>query len=201
LRILDLGVGNGESMKLIKKMGGDVFGVEVSETLYNLAISNDLNVRFGTLSECNFGNESFDYIRSNHSFEHLTNPLETLHELNRILKPNGELFIGIPNSGSILYKLFKNKWYYFGTPFHPFNYNDRNIKLLLEKTGFEAVKIRYTGNFNGIIGSIQIYLNDQSDQKAFSNNFLFRVIAHQFARILNLFKSGDCIEVIAKKNN
>ena len=39
---------------------------------------------------------SFDYVRSYHSFEHMSNPRETLADIHRILKPDGKLMIGVP---------------------------------------------------------------------------------------------------------
>lgn len=44
-----------------------------------------------------FTANQFESIEADHVFEHLENPLETMRELHRILKPNGELIIRVPH--------------------------------------------------------------------------------------------------------
>ncbi len=200
--VLDLGVGNGDSMLRIKGKGGIVEGIEINENLYKLCIFKGLNVKFGTLLEAKFPDSYFDYVRSNHSFEHITNPYETLVEITRILKSEGRLFIGVPNTDSFNFKFFKENWYYIGAPFHPYNYNVRNLTLLLQQFGYKIEKVDYNGNYQGLLGSIQILMNlkskKPSDQGWFSNSFT-KAIFQFLSKILNIFKIGDCIEITAIK--
>jgi SAM-dependent methyltransferase len=200
--ILDIGCGSGEKLFFYKNNGAIVQGVEISNSASKIGNLSGLNIFNGTLLEARLPSNHFDYIRSNHSFEHLTNPVEVIKEMLRICKTGGKVFIGVPNTKSLTFKLFRKYWYYLGVPFHPFNYNPKNLSILLEKNNFEVDKIQYNGRFNGILGSIQIILNSKnkkkSDEGYFTNKFTI-LFFHQIARILNLIKQGDCIEIIATK--
>ena len=83
-------------------------------------------------------------------------------------------------------------------PFHPYSYNRDNLILLLEQFGFEVKKISYNGSWVGIIGGFQILMNLKNKRKSNEGwmwNKIFKVIFHQFARLINLFHQGDCIEI------
>lgn len=201
--VLDLGCGSGKALFLIRHKGAkEVYGVEISEKATEMGNKLNLNIINGTLENANFEDNKFDYIRSNHSFEHLTNPLETLIEMRRILKPGGELFVGVPNTKSLMFSLFKQYWYYLGVPFHPYNYNSYCFNKFLTENGFIVKRITYCGNSQGILGSLQIFLNrknKKTSRQGIVSNIFTDIIATQIARIINILKAGDCIEIIAVK--
>ena len=203
LHILDVGCGSGKELYQYKKNGAHVAGVEISKSGSAFGNEHGLNIFNGSLLEANFEKDRFDYIRSNHAFEHITNPVSTAEEIYRITKPGGKVFIGVPNSKSLPYRLFKKYWYYLGVPFHPYNYNPENLIKLFTSFGFKVDKVQYNGNLHGLLGSLQIYLNRKngksSEEGSPVHNQILRILAHQTARLLNWAKKGDCIEVIFTK--
>ncbi|MBB5439631.1 SAM-dependent methyltransferase [Pedobacter sp. AK017] len=197
--ILDIGCGSGRELFFYKKRGAMVTGVEISKSGTDFGNKYGLNIFNGTLKEANLEGDKFDYIRSNHSFEHITNPVETVEEIYRITKPGGRVFVGVPNTRSLPYRIFGKYWYYLGVPFHPVNYNPENLIKLFEAKGFKKEKVNYNGNLHGVLGSLQIYLNrnnkKSSSEGLLVNNILLKVVSHQVAKIFNLLKLGDCMEV------
>jgi ubiquinone/menaquinone biosynthesis C-methylase UbiE len=75
--------------------------------------------------------ESIDLVFANNFFEHLTKPdiIQTLHEVHRVLKPNGEILVLQPN---IRY-CAKDYWMFFD---HITPLDDRSITEALEISGF-----------------------------------------------------------------
>jgi SAM-dependent methyltransferase len=202
--ILDIGCGSGKFLYTMKKKGWQVFGVEVNENAALLGNElEQLNIHPGDLLSIKYNSDFFDYIRSNHSFEHITNPEPVLEETHRILKGGGKLLIGVPNIDSFNGRLFKKYWWYLGAPVHPFNYSVSTLTKMLEKHGFKVEKVTYNGDYTGVLGSLQIFLNRKnnknSDEGVFINSVFLRIISHQFAKLLNFFKSGDAIEIICSK--
>jgi SAM-dependent methyltransferase len=201
--ILDIGCGSGKELYEYKKNGAKVSGAEISKSGADFGNTYGLNIFNGTLLEANFETNRFDYIRSNHSFEHLVNPVETAEEIYRITKPGGKVFVGVPNSDSLPYNIFKKYWYYLGVPFHPVNYNPKNLIMLFESKGFKMEKVNYNGNVHGVLGSFQIFLNRHNKKSSMegwvANNVIIKIIAHQIARLLNVIKQGDCMEIIFVK--
>lgn len=203
-RMLDIGCGSGKFLYKMKQKGWEVYGVEISKNAADLGrnVAN-LNIFSGEVIHANYPDNYFDYIRLNHSFEHINNPHETLTEIKRILKQDGKLMIGVPNINSLNAKIFKQYWYYLGAPVHTFNYSNKTLPLLLKKHDFKNIHVKYNSNYGGLLGSIQIYLNrngnKKTDEGTLYNNKLLRVITHQTANITDFFKLGDAIEVNATK--
>ena len=203
-RMLDIGCGNGWFIYSMRNKGWEVKGVEPSKAGAEAGRKiGKLDIHHGELLSAGYPSDYFDYIRSNHSFEHIPNPNEILQEIHRILKPGGKVFIGVPNINSVNAKLFGQYWYYLGAPVHTFNYSDKTLPEMTKKHQFKNIKVGYNSNYNGILGSIQVMLNKGSDKKSHEgfviNFFPFKIIAGFLSVLQNASKGGDCIEVIFEK--
>jgi SAM-dependent methyltransferase len=205
-KMLDLGCGTGWFMKVMRDQGWETFGVEINSSAAELGRkSAGLNIFSGTLKQANFPPESFDYVRSNHSFEHISCPGETLDEIYRVLKPNGKVLIGVPNVGSLNARIFKQYWWYLGAPVHTFTYSVKTICGLMRKHGFAIQKVTFNSDFSGILGSSQIWLNRRNGRKstegAIINARFLRVPFHWAAKFVDLLRLGDAIEITAARKN
>jgi SAM-dependent methyltransferase len=165
-KVLDIGCGNGWVLYDFQKKGWQVAGVEPSKIAADIGNKYNLNIHNGTLLSANYKSNEFDYVRSNHAFEHINNPNEVLVEMNRVLKPNGVMMMGIPNYNGINSKIAKQYWYYLGAPVHTFNYSPKNIIQMFAKHNFEVTCIKYVSRASGMLGSIQVYLNRKNGKKS-----------------------------------
>ena len=203
-RILDIGCGSGKFLYSMRERGWRVYGVEVNTNAADLGKeAAGINIFAGNLISAKFPDNFFDYIRSNHSFEHIVNPHETLSEIYRILKPGGSLLIGVPNVDGLNSKIFKSSWWYRGVPVHTFGYSTKSLARILEQHKFNVDKINYNSDYSGFLGSIQIYFNRNSERLSgegfIINNLLFTIIAQRISKIFDFFKLGDAIEIISTK--
>lgn len=202
--MLDVGCGAGQYLFNMRERGWTVYGAELSRGAAEAGRKAGLDIRGGELMEAAFEPKMFDFVRSNHSFEHMPNPDAVLQEMRRILKDDGKLFIGIPNFDGAWAKLFTKHWWNFGLPVHTMNYTQKGIKTLLEHNGFRVEKIINSSDYSGFLGSWQIKRNSEkgifrSDGNIMSNKIL-RLPVHYVSKILDRFGRGDCIEVIASKS-
>src|SRR5579859_3951112 len=78
--MLDLGCGSGWFLEEMKTAGWEVQGVEISAAAAELGKRRGIPIYAGTVSDAAFPTAHFDYVRSNHSFEHIRCPNETLRE-------------------------------------------------------------------------------------------------------------------------
>jgi SAM-dependent methyltransferase len=204
-KVLDVGCGSGRFLSQAKENGWETYGVEVSEDAAKIGRTEaELDIFNGTLLEASYPSVNFDYVRANHSLEHIYNPNETLQEVNRILKPGGKLLIGVPNIDSLTAKLFKDYWWYLCPPVHTFNYSTKTLSEMLEKHGFKIERIRYNSNFGGIFGSLLLMMNSKSGKMTMGtiDNGLFvlpMMLSHYVAKVFDLFKLGDAIEITCVK--
>ena len=204
-RVLDLGCGSGKFLYAYREKGWRTFGVEINSEAARLGReAAGLDIFAGNLMAAAFPRENFDYIRSNHSFEHIVNPNETLEEIRRVLKPHGKLLIGVPNIAGWNSKFFRRYWWYLRVPVHPFSYSVTTLSKMLQKHGFLVEKVTYNSDFTGILGSLQIVLNRHT-QKVSSEGWLFNffpmvVLSQWAAMLLDRLHQGDAIEIVCRKD-
>jgi 2-polyprenyl-3-methyl-5-hydroxy-6-metoxy-1,4-benzoquinol methylase len=144
-RALDIGCGQGAFLNLLKINGWSVAGVDLSEAAAETAKRNfDIDVFVGDLEDAAFTPQSFDYIRMNHSIEHLPDPVRTLRAAALLLKPDGKMYIETPNSEAYGLKKMGEFWMPLETPRHLFLFCPGTLKTVLQMVGLRAEKITTT---------------------------------------------------------
>jgi 2-polyprenyl-3-methyl-5-hydroxy-6-metoxy-1,4-benzoquinol methylase len=106
LSFLDFGMGWGEWALMAKAFGCDSFGVELSSQRIQHAKSNGIKV----INWDEIPQYRFDFINTEQVFEHIPEPLQTLHHLSRGLKTDGILKISVPTAHDIVRRLKIMDW-------------------------------------------------------------------------------------------
>lgn len=193
---LDIGCGDGHDVELMKKYGWNAYGFEIGEKKDNFQSSIFFR---NSIEDLSLENIKFDYIRIWQVLEHVGEPDVFLHKIRQLLSEKGQVIIGIPNTNGLWAKIFGQFWFGRDVPRHLFNYNNKNIKLILEKHNFKVVKIKYQ-SFNGLIGSIQNLVTGISGKHIeIYNKLLLVVLFYPFEFLCNLLNISDAIVVIAEK--
>lgn len=139
---LDVGCGGGSYLYRLQQWGWNVFGVEPSPDGAAQARSLGLNVHEGELEQATFPTAFFDVVRLHHVLEHLSEPSRTLREIKRILRPNGVVYVTVPNTRSLTFHLFGSNWYGLDAPRHVISYSPASLKFLCDLTGFKVARRR-----------------------------------------------------------
>lgn len=144
-RLLDVGCGNGQFLAKMRALGWDVVGVETDPKAVSVAREEyGLEVNQGTVEEAGFPTESFDAVTMNHVIEHLPDPVNTLRECRRLLKPAGRLVVITPNIRSLGSRLFGRAWRGLEPPRHLFLFSSSALKLTAERAGIEILDLHTT---------------------------------------------------------
>jgi 2-polyprenyl-3-methyl-5-hydroxy-6-metoxy-1,4-benzoquinol methylase len=141
-RLLDVGCGSGEWLLFMRGLGWEVAGIDFDQRAVSIAVQNGLKVRCGALEEGNFPTASFDAVVLNHVIEHVPDPVATLLECSRILRPGGKVVLFTPNSSSLGHKLFKTEWRGLEPPRHLHIFSMQSLSLILKQTRFRTVSVR-----------------------------------------------------------
>ncbi len=100
-RVLDLACGEGYGTAILAQKAEQVIGIDKDREAVERATSKYANasLRFqtGDCLQTKLESNSFDYIVSFETIEHLDSPTDFVRELKRLLKPEGLLFISSPD--------------------------------------------------------------------------------------------------------
>lgn len=140
-KVLDCGVGTGAfSLALLESVDqpAHVSGVDISYPMLTQAqqiLENrctSLDLRRGDIRHLHFADASFDAVIFAHVLEHMAEPVETLCEMVRVLKP-GALLIGSVTRRGLGQALMSLYWQNRG-------YTSHQMTSFLEAAGLEAVR-------------------------------------------------------------
>jgi ubiquinone/menaquinone biosynthesis C-methylase UbiE len=110
--ILDLGFGDGRNFILLNQLGFKIYGVEISQTIIELAKQKfapygfPLDLRLGRNANIPFHDKTFDYALGCHAIYYVDAHQhfdDNLAEIARVIKPQGFLIASLPKTtGSIV---------------------------------------------------------------------------------------------------
>lgn len=182
-KLLDLGCGNGRALDILKKYNINYTGLDLSENLIKLAKKKYPTYHFqiGDLLKTPFVDDTFDYVLSVATLHHIPSKEERLKafkEINRILKPNGQLILTVWYfwSDTRLRKLIYGEFYKklqgksnldFGDFLKP--WKDQEKKILVERY-FHAYRKSEMKNLLKESGFDQIGLTDNKEDQ--NNNLI-----------------------------
>jgi 2-polyprenyl-3-methyl-5-hydroxy-6-metoxy-1,4-benzoquinol methylase len=181
-KILDIGCGNGAFLSFMKEIGWKTFGTEISRKAVEVALKNGHEVFEGNISDANYSDNFFDTVTLNNVFEHIPEPAEFIREIYRVLKPGGELIIGVPNFSSYSRKIFKSYWAGLLVPEHLHHFTGKSLKMLAEINGYRNVVIK--GIFRTILWQ---NLRSYTTLNNLSGHYLLVYIKTIVLMILTLF--------------
>lgn len=135
--LLDLGCGDGMFLYELQRLGWTVAGMEMDERAVEAARRFGIEVRQGTTDAIPFPPESFSVVRMWHVLEHVRDPRTAVRNARRILRPGGELIIGVPNVACLYRWCFGPRWSGWDLPRHLSHFSPKTIRRLLEAEGFQ----------------------------------------------------------------
>lgn len=136
-RTLDFGAGSGEFVLRLLDAGHDAYGFEPGEG-YGQYAREKLHgrVQLARWQDVAYRAE-FDLVTCFHVLEHLNDPLAALQRASRWLKPEGLLFIEVPNS----LRWFGDKGFGSFHFAHVVGFNRFNLELAAARAGLAAAKV------------------------------------------------------------
>ena len=120
-------------------------GLDPSKQAAEVAKQNlDIDVHVGELEDVTFPANSFDYVHMSHVLEHVTSPVETLEKVRALLKPNGIVYVEVPNYESLSRKISRQYWYAWETPRHLHMFSPSTLSRIFREAGLTITRIETT---------------------------------------------------------
>ena len=139
--LCDIGTGEGIFLKVLSDFGyKNIFGIEPSIKNTEFVKINNLKIINSVINDVEniIYKNNIHTITMFHLIEHLCDPLESVNLIFKSLNNGDKLIIETPNFEAYTIKKvnYKHKLIY---PEHFFYFNQKNLRLLLEKIGFKII--------------------------------------------------------------
>ena len=139
-RVLDVGCGGGQRIE----PPAIPYGIEISRHLFHEA-DRIMRARGGYCVHATgsdgivqFDDNHFDGVLMNSYLEHEVDVLPVLRGAHRCLKPNGKLYLRVPNYASINRRVFGRSWCGFRYPDHVNYFTPSSLRSTAARVGFRV---------------------------------------------------------------
>lgn len=213
--LYDFGFGSGIFLQEAILLGLDCFGYEYSDGLVEKGMG--LGATIENLTQLHSQDSpKVDIFIVIETLEHLVLPREVMQTAFNRLNKLGVLYMTTPNGRSLNRRLLGGRWSIFNPPEHITVFSAAGIHVLLQEIGFTNISISTTGfNPYDLLGAIR--KSPRSTDSGFSydgtkrtetsrtlislsdRNILFRLLFKLVNGLLELFRSGDSLKIIARK--
>ena len=139
-KILDIGCGSGALLYKYLSDGHCCVGVDYDEQHLVAGRSHGLTLFAGDSKVVN--EKEFDMVVLSHSLEHMVMPEQTIEKINKILKPDGYIFIEVPNVLDWIKPPYRDLMHFIQFV-HIYNFTPQSLSNLMMKFGFERIAISH----------------------------------------------------------
>jgi SAM-dependent methyltransferase len=139
--LLDLGCWVGFLLAEARHRGWEAMGVEPSGFASRFARERlGLDVITGDLLSAPLPSGTFDVVTMGDLIEHLIEPGRALERLRRLLRPEGVVWLALPDAGSAVARGMGRRWWSV-IPTHVQYFTRHSIRILLQRHGYEVLDI------------------------------------------------------------
>lgn len=204
-RVLDVGCGSGGYLHDLKvDYGCAVQGVDFAEDAVKFAKSSyGIDVFHGNVEEAPFVSGTYDLITAWWFLEHVGNPEQVLAKMGLLLREGGHCLIAVPNSRSLVARLFKDLWYHLDCPRHYHLWTPSGLRRLMERQGLEIVAMNFDKSPWGLLGSLQYLFFGNNYQPQVRNrvrgNMLLALLLLPLSFVIGICGWSDTMVLYGRK--
>lgn len=152
-KILDIGCGKPEFLlKCVEKFNCRAYGLDFTDKGWRESREKfaKIDLTVGEIGDLP-ADLKFNFITMWHYLEHDYAPADTLRELREKTHQNTVLIIEVPDFESESRRKFGKYWAGFHTPRHISVFSEKNLRILLEKSGWEVIKFQKFGTLDAYV--------------------------------------------------
>jgi SAM-dependent methyltransferase len=140
---------------LFVKEGWEAEGIELTEVGCEETAARGVKAHQGTINSVDLPEQSFDTILFFHCLEHTVDPRNDLRRAIKLLKPGGQILIGVPNFSSWEARRFGTYWAPLELPRHRTHFTEQGLKKLLESESLSIEKTSTGTPLGSLVNSIR----------------------------------------------
>ena len=150
-RVLDVGCGAGKwLLEMYAKGYVNLYGCDpfISE---DICYESCVKIRKCSIHEMQ---GVYDLVRLSDSFEHMSDPYETLLSVKSLLSEEGMCLISMPVFPNAAYDICGVHWYEWDAPRHLMIHSVKSVEYLCQKAGLQIVDVKYNASSRQFVSSL-----------------------------------------------
>ncbi len=138
--VLDVGASYGAFIEYVRRARDiKAYAIDLDPgSIASFVNKEEIDVRCGDLLEEGYPDETFEVVTLFETLEHVYEPVTTLEEIRRILKPGGLVLIEVPSWDSWIRPFVGTSWLPLLLPTHLQHFSRKALQTCVEKAGFEV---------------------------------------------------------------
>src|SRR5213075_261276 len=133
--------------------------------------------------------------------EHVHDPRSVLDRLRASLRPDGRVYVVVPNVESMWRRAFGPDCVHWHVPFHLCHHTRRSLRLLLEQSGFRVERMRSVTPGEWLLMSLEARRNERRGVyrlEPFRGRYGWRLALAPLGRASDAFERGDALYAVAR---
>lgn len=194
--VLDVGCNSGEALVALRARGFEVVGLEPNPEAAAVARGYGLEIVDAPIEDAELPRARFGTVLLSQVLEHVEDPHAVLREIRETLRPDGAVYVVVPNAASIWREMFGRHWVHWHVPFHLYHFTERALAKLFAQSGFQLRRTRTITPGEWLLMSIQAWRNARHGRfelESFSGRYLRRLLVAPAGRLSDAFRRGDAI--------
>ena len=204
-RVLEVGCGTGEILRLLKSRGAQVFGVEPHPDSANVARRHGIQVICDKAESLENLGDVFDTVLFSFALEHTQDPLTALKLVRQVLTRTGKLFVFTHNFNCLSRLFFGESWSGWHLPYHTYFFTKKTLHKMLTEAGYRIKSVRSYTRPDLLVESCRLLLARLrgADAVTFAQNahlvsmLMFSLVTKPFGPM----GLGNALKAVAEPNN
>ena len=144
--LVEIGSSTGSLLETFRSDGWRILGVEPDRNAARYATTKlGIETINSILERAGIPDHSADVVLLLHVIEHVPDPVATLREIYRILKPGGHLIIETPRYDTLMFKLLGRRERSLSCDGHIFFFTTDTLRQTYKKAGFVLERVEFVG--------------------------------------------------------
>lgn len=200
--VLDVGANTGESLLALRERGIEAVGLEPNPNAVAIARAAGLEMIEAPIEDADLPPARFGSVLLSQVLEHVDDPVPVLQTVRAALRPDGVVYIVVPNAHSLWRSLFGPDWVHWHVPFHVYHHTERSLTLLLAQNGLRVTSLRNVTPGEWLLMSLEARRNARRGRyelQPFEGRYGRRLLLAPLGRLLDALHRGDAIVAEAVK--
>lgn len=202
-RLLDYGCGSGAYLQIMRDLGWDVVGIDMSRHGVEATARRGIPAYQGVLPHPAIPPGTVDVVNFGAVLEHVHDPHELIAAARDTVRPGGLVVFSVPHFGSWGHRVFGGAWWPLELPRHLLHFNVPTLEYLVGQHDLEILEVRMPPRTNWMQKSIQKAKTGSHRVPWFTRvvakMMQLRILRSGITRFVSWLGQGDCIMLIARR--